>query len=92
MRRFIMSLYLTVVKGGDAMNKTESIKEYSEHVRGKGRKFERIRRIQVTGYLVGTVDRWGTGKQAELRDRVPHQTISNDITNSKLNLNLKDLM
>lgn len=40
-----MYLYLTIVKGGDAMNKTESIKEYSEHVRGKGRKFERIRRI-----------------------------------------------
>lgn len=29
--------------------------------------FERIRRI--TGYLVGTVDRWNDGKQAELKDR-----------------------
>ena len=33
-------------------------------------KFERIRRI--TGYLVGTVDRWNNGKQAELYDRVKH--------------------
>ena len=32
--------------------------------------FERIRRI--TGYLVGTVDRWNDAKQAELRDRVKH--------------------
>lgn len=34
------------------------------------RKFERIRRI--TGYLVGTVDRWNDGKRAELADRVKH--------------------
>ena len=55
------------------MNKMEqSIKECSERVRGKGVYFDRIRRI--TGYLVGTVDRWGTGKQAELRDRVSHQS------------------
>jgi len=33
-------------------------------------KFERIRRI--TGYLVGTVDRWNNGKKAELYDRVKH--------------------
>jgi len=33
-------------------------------------KFERIRRI--TGYLVGTVDRWNNAKQAELGDRVKH--------------------
>ena len=36
----------------------------------KPERFERIRRI--TGYLVGTVDRWNNGKQAELRDRVKH--------------------
>lgn len=33
-------------------------------------KFERIRRI--TGYLVGTTDRWNDAKQAELKDRVKH--------------------
>ena len=37
---------------------------------GKGVKFERIRRI--TGYLVGTLDRWNDAKQAEERDRVKH--------------------
>ena len=30
--------------------------------------FERIRRI--TGYLVGTTDKWNDGKKAELKDRV----------------------
>ena len=37
-----------------------------------GKKFERIRRI--TGYLVGTLDRWNNGKQAEEKDRVKHGT------------------
>lgn len=37
---------------------------------GKGIKFERIRRI--TGYLVGTTDRWNNAKKAEERDRVKH--------------------
>lgn len=32
--------------------------------------FERIRRI--TGYLVGTMDRWNNAKAAEERDRVKH--------------------
>lgn len=29
---------------------------------------------RITGYLVGTTDRWNHGKLAELRDRVIHQT------------------
>ena len=33
-------------------------------------KFERVRRI--TGYLVGTLDRFNDGKLAEVKDRVPH--------------------
>lgn len=32
--------------------------------------FERIRRI--TGYLVGTMDKWNDAKRAEERDRVKH--------------------
>lgn len=32
--------------------------------------FHRLRRI--TGYLVGTLDRWNNGKRAEERDRVKH--------------------
>ena len=39
---------------------------------GEGVGFERIRRI--TGYLVGTVDRFNNGKRAEERDRVKHST------------------
>ena len=37
---------------------------------GEGVGFERIRRI--TGYLVGTVDRFNNAKQAEEHDRVKH--------------------
>lgn len=37
---------------------------------GKGVKFERIRRI--TGYLVGTLERFNDAKRAEERDRVKH--------------------
>ena len=32
--------------------------------------FQRLRRI--TGYLVGTLDRWNNAKRAEERDRVKH--------------------
>ena len=37
---------------------------------GKDVGFERIRRI--TGYLVGTMDKWNDAKKAEERDRVKH--------------------
>lgn len=37
---------------------------------GDGVKFERIRRI--TGYLVGTLDRFNDAKRAEVLDRVKH--------------------
>lgn len=36
-----------------------------------GTKFETIQRI--TGYLVGTTERWNSGKLAELKDRVVHK-------------------
>ena len=39
---------------------------------GEGVKFERIRRI--TGYLVGTLDRFNNAKKAEVTDRVCHGT------------------
>lgn len=39
-------------------------------MKGEGVKFERIRRI--TGYLVGTLDRFNNGKKAEEKDRVKH--------------------
>lgn len=37
---------------------------------GNGVKFQRIRRI--TGYLVGTLDKWNDAKKAEEKDRVKH--------------------
>ena len=37
---------------------------------GEGVNFQRIRRI--TGYLVGTMDKWNDAKKAEERDRVKH--------------------
>lgn len=43
-------------------NKTRSV--------GKGVKFERIRR--VTGYLVGSLERFNDAKRAEEADRVKH--------------------
>ena len=39
---------------------------------GEGVKFDRIRRI--TGYLVGTLDRFNNAKKAEVSDRVTHGT------------------
>ena len=37
---------------------------------GEGVGFERIRRI--TGYLVGTLDRFNDAKRAEVEDRIKH--------------------
>ncbi len=37
---------------------------------GEGVKFERIRRI--TGYLVGTLDRFNNAKRKEVADRLKH--------------------
>ena len=42
---------------------------------GQGVGFERIRRI--TGYLVGTMDKWNDAKRAEERDRVKHSLSKN---------------
>ena len=52
-----------------SMEKKE-IKTDAARVVGQGVKFERIRRI--TGYLVGTTDRFNNAKQHEERDRVKH--------------------
>ena len=46
----------------------------SEEQRGKGVSFCRIRRI--TGYLVGTLDRFNNAKRAEVNDRVKHSVDS----------------
>ena len=47
------------------------MKTENMHVKmGQGVGFERIRRI--TGYLVGTLDRFNNAKRAEEADRVKH--------------------
>ena len=46
-----------------------TVKSQNEKL-GQGVGFERIRRI--TGYLVGTMDKWNDAKRAEERDRVKH--------------------
>lgn len=53
----------------------EKEKEFqSKRMVGEGVGFDRIRRI--TGYLVGTVERFNNGKRAEERDRVKHMSCS----------------
>lgn len=47
----------------------------SDKVVGEGVKFERIRRI--TGYLVGTLDRFNDAKRAEEHDRIKHGVSKN---------------
>ena len=49
-------------------------KYFEDHDQYFGSKFERLRRI--TGYLVGTLDRWNDGKKAEEHDRVKHSVNS----------------
>ena len=51
-------------------NVENKVLEEKGKVTGEGVGFERIRRI--TGYLVGTVERFNNGKRAEERDRVKH--------------------
>jgi len=52
------------------MKKELELKQETGKTVGEGVGFERIRRI--TGYLVGTVDRFNNGKRAEEHDRVKH--------------------
>ena len=49
---------------------TEMRNHNEEKAIGEGVGFELIRRI--TGYLVGTLDRFNNGKRAEEHDRVKH--------------------
>lgn len=56
-----------------------SIRSAPEKLIGVGVRFERIQRI--TGYLVGTVDRFNNAKRAEVRDRVAHLKVSPEAHN-----------
>lgn len=55
------------------------MKQNEEKRYGEGKKFERIRRI--TGYLVGTLDRFNDAKRAEEHDRVKHSEKYHDDVN-----------
>ena len=46
------------------------MKKEAKKLVGEGVKFQRIRRI--TGYLVGSLDRFNDAKRAEEHDRVKH--------------------
>ena len=45
-------------------------KQVDAKIIGEGVRFQRIRRI--TGYLVGTIDRFNNAKAQELKDRLKH--------------------
>ena len=66
-----VGMRLIAEKKGEAAAK-EYFKEYEEYF-DEG-KFERLRRI--TGYLVGTLDRWNDAKKAEESARVKHSVNS----------------
>lgn len=53
--------------------KAEASRPKGCEVIGEGVPFERIRRI--TGYLVGTLDRFNDAKRAEVYDRVKHASV-----------------
>ena len=52
------------------MEQTTAVKTTDTEMVGEGVGFERIRRI--TGYLVGTLDRFNDAKRAEVSERVKH--------------------
>ncbi|MBQ2462258.1 MAG: hypothetical protein II504_07445 [Clostridia bacterium] len=60
-------MFTTTATNGLINNRDEKL--------GEGVGFERIRRI--TGYLVGTMDKWNDAKRAEERDRVKHSLAEN---------------
>lgn len=48
---------------------------------GEGVGFDRIRRI--TGYLVGTLDRFNNAKRSEEHDRVKHEISAREFSKAK---------
>lgn len=61
-----------ILKFGDEKKAEAYFNEHTEYFMND--RFERLRRI--TGYLVGTLDRWNDGKKAEERERVKHSVNS----------------
>ena len=68
-----MNLKIVVIVRKEVIKMIIKMKEEKqEKLVGEGVGFDRLRRI--TGYLVGTVERFNNGKRAEERDRVKHST------------------
>ena len=63
---------IKLIEAKDAEAAKEYYKEHEEYF--EEGKFERLRRI--TGYLVGTLDRWNDAKKAEEKARVKHSVNS----------------
>ena len=55
-------------------DETAAKRYYDDHAQYFGAQFERLRRI--TGYLVGSLERWNDGKKAEEAARVKHSVNS----------------
>ena len=62
---------------------------YEAHKQYFGENFERLRRI--TGYLVGTLERWNDGKRAEESQRVKH-SVNSCVDDLARNAKLQDQM
>lgn len=62
---------------------------YEAHKQYFGEIFERLRRI--TGYLVGTLERWNDGKRAEESQRVKH-SVNSCVDDLARNAKLQDQM
>lgn len=56
--------------GAQLIPDEDKARKYYEEHNNSSQPFERIARI--TGYLVGSVNRWNDGKRAELKERVKH--------------------
>ena len=62
--------YLLMIRFFTLLRRIDMLHPDEHGMVGKDLKFDRIRRI--TGYLVGSVNRWNNAKKAELKDRVLH--------------------
>lgn len=74
---------------GECGDEASARQYYDDHKQYFGEKFERLRRI--TGYLVGTLDRWNDGKRAEESERVKH-SVNSCVDDLARNARLQDQM
>lgn len=65
-----MHVSVLVRLGAQLIEDEDSARRYWDDHNNSYTGFERLRRI--TGYLVGTLERWNDGKKAEEKERVKH--------------------